>query len=398
MSTLQLSLAIIGGIVLAVIVAYNAWNTHRNQPRRALPESAPLPASPLDAAASDGAGARAEPAFDGPMNALGSTSGRHEPDLQPGAAAPGASGHEPDDQVLSASAAHAAPVRDALLQRAPPALAERRFALDPLLDAMASLLVESLVSGEAAQAAIPPTQRAGSKPFAIEGFNAASQLWEAPQPGQRYMAFQAGVQLANRTGALTQIEFSEFVAKAQAFCDSVGAAPEFPDMAHEVARARELDQFASDHDAQLSFLLVARQAAWSPGYVQQSAARLGFVASAMPGHLQLPSSTAGQPPLLALTFDQHAALSDDMDQSAVRELTLSLDVPQVARAERPLARLREAAQALCDGMDALLCDQDGNPLPAMAMDAIGADLEQLYDLLDARELGAGSALARRLFS
>jgi hypothetical protein len=32
--------------------------------------------------------------------------------------------------------------------------------------------------------------------------------------GQRYNAFQA-VQLANRTGALNEIEFSEFVAKAQ---------------------------------------------------------------------------------------------------------------------------------------------------------------------------------------
>ena len=41
---------------------------------------------------------------------------------------------------------------------------------------------------------------------------------------------------------------------------------------------------------------------------------------------------------------------------------------------------------------------DGNPLPAMAMDAIAADLEQLYDVLDQRELSAGSALARRLFS
>jgi hypothetical protein len=32
------------------------------------------------------------------------------------------------------------------------------------------------------------------------------------------------------------------------------------------------------------------------------------------------------------------------------------------------------------------------------MDVIGADLEQLYDTLDAHELSAGSALARRLFS
>lgn len=77
---------------------------------------------------------------------------------------------------------------------------------------------------------------------------------------------------------------------------------------------------------------------------------------------------------------------------------LSLDVPQVPRGEQPFARLREVATALCQAMDGVLCDQDGNPLPAMAMDAIAADLEQLYDVLDQRELSAGSALARRLFS
>jgi hypothetical protein len=169
-------------------------------------------------------------------------------------------------------------------------------------------------------------------------------------------------------------------------------------MPHEIARARELDQFASEHDAQLSFVLRARQAAWSPGYVQQCAARLGFVPGPIAGRLVLPSSTPGQAPLLHLACDQHAALSDDPDQAAVRDLALSLDVPQVPRGEQPFARLREVATALCQAMDGVLCDQDGNPLPAMAMDAIAADLEQLYDVLDQRELSAGSALARRLFS
>jgi hypothetical protein len=64
---------------------------------------------------------------------------------------------------------------------------------------------------------------------------------------------QAGVQLANRTGPLNEIEYSEFVMKAQAFADALGGTPDFPDMLQEVARARELDQFASQHDAQLGF-------------------------------------------------------------------------------------------------------------------------------------------------
>ena len=77
---------------------------------------------------------------------------------------------------------------------------------------------------------------------------------------------------------------------------------------------------------------------------------------------------------------------------------LSLDVPQVHRSEQAFARLRDVGAALAEAMDGVLCDQNGQPLPAMAMDPIAADLELLYDQLDARDLSAGSVLARRLFS
>ena len=371
MSTLQISLAVIGAVLLALIVAYNAWTTHRNTPRKALPPEGERHAEPMQ---------------------------RHEPALDAeGAPLPASPVHGLDhgpDPAL-----HGVDLDDALVLPVPPQGSHDRWAvLDPLIDAMAPIVCEQPVSGEAALAAMPPTRRAGSKPFAIEGFNEAQQQWETPAPGQRYRAFQAGVQLANRMGALNEIEFSEFVVKAQAFADALNATAEFPDMRQEVARARELDQFASEHDAQLAFVLRARQAAWSPGYLQQSAARLGFVAGSIPGRMVLPSAAPGRPPVLVLGFDTQAALSDVPEQSAIRELSLSLDVAQVLRAEQPFARLREMALALCKAMDGVLCDQNGIALPAMAMDPIGDDLEQLYDQLDSRDLSAGSMQARRLFS
>lgn len=373
MSNLQISLAVIGAVLLALIVAYNAWTTHRNAPRKAQPPERDASAEPAQ---------RLEPALDESEASVPTVSPVHGLDRGP---EPSIHGVDVDDALhLPVPPVHASP--------------ERWFQLDPLIDAMAAIVPEHSVPGEAALAVLPPTRRAGSKPFAIEAQNDATGQWETPVPGQRYRAFQAGVQLANRMGALNEIEFSEFVMKAQAFADAINATPEFPDMLQEVARARELDQFASDHDAQLAFQLRARQAAWSPGYVQQNAARLGFVPGALPGRMVLPAGAAGLSPVLGLGYDTQAALSDDPEQSAIRELSLSLDVAHVPRAEQPFARLRQVAAALCESMDGVLCDQNGNPLPAMAMDPIAADLEQLYDQLDARDLSAGSPQARRLFS
>ena len=120
--------------------------------------------------------------------------------------------------------------------------------LDALIDAIATLSVEVQISGEMAVSHLPPTRRAGSKPFFIEGLNALTKEWEPPFAGQRYSEFQAGVQLANRGGALNEIEYSEFVQKVEAFAEGVGAMADFPDMLEVVARARELDTFAGEHD------------------------------------------------------------------------------------------------------------------------------------------------------
>ena len=364
MSSLTVALAILGGLVLAGLVAFNTWSSRRNAPRQ---PDAPPPTG-----------------FDQSLQGPSDDEPVLHVDPHP---TPGNERHEPlFDPDLPAPTALPIP------------MADRRGGLDPLIDVIAPVSLDGLVSGDAAIAAMPATRRAGSKPVAIEGLNEHNGEWEPPVAGQRYGAFQVGVQLANRTGALNEIEYSEFVVKAQAFADTVNGAPEFPEMLDEVARARELDQFASAHDAQLGFVLRARHAAWSPGYVQQNAARLGFVAGLIPGRMVLPAAEAGLPPIIGLSFDTQAALADDPAQSAIRELTLSLDVPQVDRGERPFVRMRESAATLAREMDGVVTDGDGQLLREETMDVIGADLEELYDMLDSRDLGAGSALARRLFS
>lgn len=355
MSSLQMGLAVAGGLVLAAVVAHGAWTARRNAPRQAQPEP------------------QEEMHPDGPDSSRG---------IEP---------------VLDVDGPIEAPTKEERFAELLPQPLKRP-GLDALIDSIATIELDAPVSGEAALAILPTTRRAGSKPFLIEGMNLASRQWELPAAGQRYSAFQAGVQLANRTGHLNEIEFSEFAMKAQRFADAVNGALTLPDMIEEVARARELDQFASAHDAQLGFTLRARSAAWSPGYVQQHAVRLGFAPGPVAGRMVLPAGTAGLPPVLGLSFDTQAALSDDPDHSAVREVTLTLDVPQVNRAEQAFARMREISIALAASMDGLLTDDNGQVIRVEVLDGIGDDLERLYDRLDARDLAAGSPQARRLFS
>jgi FtsZ-interacting cell division protein ZipA len=438
MSTLQIGLAIAGGVVLAGVVAHSTWTSRKNKPRQAEPQ----PQEPVDSSSNAAAAAPAsertqEPSFDAPTTSTFTapiserTLDAHrsqftEPTLDPVSDMARTMMQEatlhaqrvPDEAELARTAkaqAHAASLAPAVQQSRPnlepmidkvmdggaaPAMLqpEKRPNLDGLIDLIAAIEIDQPVSGEAAVAALPSTRRVGSKLFSVEGLNAETGAWEVPRHGQRYSTFQTGVQLANRTGALNEIEFSEFVLKTQTFADGINGAPEFPDMLDVVARARELDGFASAHDAQLSFTLKAVKAAWSPGYVQQNAARLGFVPGVIPGRMVVPAGSAGLPPILGLVFDTQAAMSEDPAQSAIREITLSLDVPQVDRAEEPFARMIQTALELAREMDGAVTDDNGQPLSEAAVGAIARDLMALYNTLDARDLSAGSPQARRLFS
>jgi hypothetical protein len=344
--SLMAALAALGALVLAAVVAHGAWRMHRASPRRA-----------------EAAAPRVDPV-------LG----------QAPATAP------------SAEAA-AATLGELRLPAA-----RRSARLDPLIDAIATLSLEAPVSGEMVLGHLPPTRRAGTKPFLIEGLNAESGDWELPVAGQRYGELQGGVQLANRSGALNEIEYSEFVQKLQAFADGIGAMAELPDMLDEVARARELDAFASEHDAQLTITLRANGAAWSVGYIQQCAGRHGFVPGVLPGRLVLPGAEDGAPPVLVLGFSPQAALADDPHITAVRELQLSLDVPQTAEEAEPFPAWHNAARTLAADMDATMVDDQGRPITLHAFAAIGNDLSKLYRALQSHDLAAGSPAARRLFS
>ena len=343
--TLMMALAVVGGVVLAVLAAQGAWALRKAGPKRA-------------------------------MLARGS--------------------QQVEPVMTSAAPAATAAAHDPLSTRAPTHRASVK--LDPLIDAIATLRLDSLVSAEFALHHLPPTRRAGSKAYLVEGLNADSGEWETPVAGAQYSEFQAGVQLASRNGALNEIEYSEFVQKVQDFADGVGALAEIPDMLEVVARGRELDTFAGGHDAQLAVHLRARSATWSIAYIHQHAARHGFVPGAVPGRLVLPSPEEGAPPLLTLSFDARAALADDPNQSAVSDVTLSFDVAQTASARQPFVAWQASAQALSLGMEAAVVDDNGRPLTDAGFAVIGSELVQLYAALEARDLAAGSAAARRLFN
>ena len=367
MSTLQLSLAIIGGLVLALIVAYNTWTTRRNAPARALRRAHWRPCGRAGAAA-PGTGSTAQPggadrrvdldrrrprrARRGPAEArvpvprsqsagpASTRSSTSSPRCRPSASVSG-------DAALAAHAAHAPRRQQTVCHRRP----ERA------------------------------TQRVGD----------AARRPALPE-------FQAGVQLANRTGALNEIEYSEFVVKAQAFADAINAAPDFPDMLRGGGprpRAGPVRQRRTTRSWP-SCCAPARR----PG-ARATCSRTRRASASCPA--RCPAAWCCRQRTRACrrcsrwATTPQAALAEDPEQSAIRDLTLSLDVAQVpprrAALRAPARRGRGAVRRPWTACSATRTASRCQPWP---WTAIAADLELLYDPLDgARPVGGLGAGAPR---
>ena len=92
---------------------------------------------------------------------------------------------------------------------------------------------------------------------------------------------------------------------------------------------------------------------------------------------------AGLPPVLTLAYDAQAAMSDDPEQSALREVSLSLDVAQVARGEQPLPDVDTTIDIPIDAH--IPPEYIGNEVQRLYAYRRIADIRSEADVLDVRE-------------
>jgi hypothetical protein len=434
MDELTLGLIGAGAVVVGGVVVYNAWQgakVRRRMPRP-MPEEAaeamnrpereeelpfiepvrqPVrrePAAPAAAAAAGASAeaARVEPTFGGaassgaapadtPADLQAEATGADLPSESSESAAQaadeGAAAATPEAPAVDAANEPAEPVLPAAttISSAPPAIVDRR------IDCIVPIRLGAPLPGDKILPVAQRLRRAGSKPVHIEGKPEGGQ-WELLQNGVRYEELRAAAQLANRSGALNELEFSEFVTGVQQFADAIDGAPEFPDMMETVAMARELDGFAAQCDAQLSINVMSDGAPWSANYVQAVASQDGLLLSR--DGTRFVKLDAKQNPVFMLQFGDTNFLRDDLTYKGGNMITLVLDVPVAEEDILPFRLMCDYAKSLSARIGARVVDDSRRPLPESTLVAIDQQLMKLYAKLEEAGIPAGSPVTRRLFS
>jgi hypothetical protein len=389
-----MSLIAAGGVFVVGVISYNKWQEYkaRKSVERAFAHdhddvlmkggAAPERAYPTDAM-------RHEPVLDGapePLHDALTEPAIHVEPLQH--AEPGA---VPSAAPVPAAAAALDSIAElpAVKPNTPPAqLAENL--VDPLIDCLIPLNSEGPLRGDRILPALLKLRRVGNKPVHFVGL-AVNGDWEPIVHGGVYTKLQAGVQLATRTTALNELEYSEMVTRLRAVADEIGAEPEVPDMIEVMSEAKTLHRFVAGHDAQLGVNLASKGAPWAMATLIGALENAGF--DVRPdGKFVMTDKEEGGGTLF--TLSTNVTLGAD----TTSRLTLLLDVPCVAPARDGFGKMVACAKDLVQRLDAAIVDDFDQPLTDAALDEIAGQVREFYQEMDAADIAAGSTRALRLFS
>jgi hypothetical protein len=312
---------------------------------------------------------------------------RHEPSFDlGGGGGSGVSGGAGDD-----SAERFEPVLpDTVLgdDGATPAAELATALVDPLIDCLIPLALEIAVRGDKILPVLQTLRHVGNKPIHYIGLHVNGD-WEPITHGGVYTKLQVGVQMASRTTALNELEYSELVTRLRTVADEIGAEPEIPDMVEVMGESKALHRFVAGHDAQLGVNLMSNGAPWAISTLIGALEKQGF--DVRPdGRYMMPDGDGGV--LFSLTTN--VTLGAD----TTSHLTLLLDVPVVAPARDGFGSMVACARTLVQRLDATIVDDSNQPLMDEALAEINGQVLEFYQEMEAADIPAGSTRALRLFS
>ncbi|MFC5478890.1 cell division protein ZipA C-terminal FtsZ-binding domain-containing protein [Massilia suwonensis] len=379
MTDFQMSLIAAGGVFVVGVITYNKWQEHkaRKTVERAFASDHDDVLMRPDGTPSE----RSEPVLD-----IGSTPsmGPVEPGFGTGASS-GVSGDTGSSEA-AATLAPAAPLPGMSAETPPAEVAENL--VDPLIDCMVPLALEGAARGDKILPALQKLRRVGNKPIHYIGL-AVNGDWEPIVHGGVYTKLQAGVQMATRTTALNELEYSELVTRLRAVADEIGAEPEVPDMIEVMSEARTLHKFVAGHDAQLGVNLKSNGAPWAMSTLIGALENAGF--DVRPdGRFAMPDGANGVLFTLSTNVNMGADSTD--------RLTLLLDVPCVAPSRDGFGAMVKCAKDLMLRLDATMVDDFEQPLLDSTLEEIAGQVKDFYTEMEAADIPAGSTRALRLFS
>ncbi|MDW8322742.1 MAG: cell division protein ZipA C-terminal FtsZ-binding domain-containing protein [Burkholderiales bacterium] len=436
-TSLQITLAIVGVLLIIAVVAYNLWQErkYRQEANRLFhnrredillgekvnlqavrPATGPVASAP-------------EPVVPGPQPAAAAPAGEvgHEP-AAPRPSAPVAQVPSPpspdtrnrvfEDDDVPIIPSHAQTVlKTSPPASASPAAAEPRAAaaagsgtpgpqapsavgfqtesgLDPAIEYIARMRFAEPTSANLGPL-IEGLRKIG-KPLRIMG-KRQGQGWEliGGHPSQPLEAIEFGIQLADRSGAITSAQLERFCKLLYDFAAAEGGAVSCPDKQAAAQQAKELDQFCLGVDVIIGLTVVARG---SRRFRSEDIHRLATEAGLVLGRdgVYYLYDEQGRPQF-SLANQEETPFPAEGAGITTSGVTLVFDIPRVHNGLAVFDRMTELGLHLAKCLDGQLVDDKDRAVTRDSLQRDRARLAEYYAHMASRGIEAGGERALRLF-
>lgn len=434
MSDLQISLLLIGAVIVLAVLVFNWLQERRYRKQAGSAFQRPAADALAQPAAQPRRGAeRVEPALNepdfGPVDGPDAVSELDEPRLYidiDGATADDDSAHyiaphAPPGRTATPVAVPPvatpmpvppAPAKAPVPSRAPqrdaapvarPAVAAPALAVpapapyDELIEYRVRLGCDSVLANVFADAF--NRSRTLGKAVRWTGLPVAAAEWEDVQPWRDVLYQQVIVtmQLADRNGAAHEEELSALCAVLQNVAQTHHLRIACDDVGEALDRAQALDRFCVDVDVLIGLNVVARgEGAVNLARIVHEAESNGMVLG-VDGVFQLLDSRGEQ--LYALCNHDAEPFSVEIIEGQISQgVTLQFDVPRVPDGLKVFDGMVGFGRKLANEVGGILVDDNLRPLTDTGIEKIRSQLVQLYERMEARGVPSGSRRALRLFS
>jgi FtsZ-interacting cell division protein ZipA len=379
MSDLQLSLIVIGLLVIAGVYLFNRMQEQRY--RRKIEEAADhVPDDTSLAGGPIAAEAEAEPAVE---PSWAGTESAAEAEL------PSISLEPPLGPTESAAA-------DAAVAIAPPPEPAAPDTREPVIDYRGELDGEVALSGEI-RARLEKQLGGIGKPIRIEVRDGAGP-WLPSEPGAETTGpMRIALQLADRAGPVSTAQLARFREIVEGFAGELGATVSFDDEVAALEKAVDLDEFCAENDVAIGLNIIPDDVTGLSGTKLRALAESSGFSLTADGVFHL-HDDRGLPLIALASMDGVPLEASSMKHLRSEGVTLLLDVARVVDGRHTFRRMTELARHFANGLNGTLVDDKRTALNQASLDKIASQIDGIQRALRSRGIAPGSPLALRLFS
>lgn len=231
------------------------------------------------------------------------------------------------------------------------------------------------------------------------GMNSWTGRWDEVGQGNadEYLNIAVTLQLADRSGPVSEPGMLAFWNQVQAVADELVAVAEFPDRQPALALAAALDQFCADVDVLIGANVITQNG------VAFAATKVRAMAEAAGMKLQADGAfhffnDEGADLFSLANLDPPPFSAENIRQLSTHGITFLFDVPKVADGVRVFNQMLMVARQMASSLGGQVVDDNRRPLSDAGIAKIKQQLAEIYARMDAQQIKSGSTRALMLFS